>query len=171
MGCPSNGVGLVRRGQRIWIWLVVILLSWGSGWQLAAQQVQQELPASDLSQEQLEQGAYVRYCGTCHVALPASVLPTQAWQQLMLDPNHYGQQISLPTGIPLQLAWQYLRDHSRPLLQQEQLPLRLADSRLFKALHPRVEFPLSIQVDGCIDCHSQALSGNFASFSDPTPPR
>lgn len=153
----------MQQRRRIWVWLVVLLLTWGGGWQLAAQ----EEATSSLTQTQLEQGAYVRYCGTCHVALPASVLPTQSWQVLMQDPNHYGLQIDLPTGPTLQLAWNYLRDNSRPLLEREELPLRLAQSRLFNALHPRVEFPLTVTVDGCIDCHSGARQGDFGSFSSP----
>lgn len=152
----------MRPGRRLWIWVLVLALSWTGGWRLAAQ----EESSPSLTQVQLEQGSYVRHCGTCHVALPASVLPTQTWQQLLLNPDHYGRTIELPTGAALQLAWEYLRNNSRPLLSQEQPPFRLADSRPFRALHPGVEFPLAIQVNSCTDCHSQAQQGNFGSFSD-----
>ncbi len=153
----------MKRGRRIWIWVLVFLLSWAGGWQLAAQ----EESGPSLTQDQLEQGSYVRHCGTCHVALPASVMPTQSWQMLLQNPDHYGQQIPLPTGTTLQLAWEYLRDNSRPLLEREEMPIRLANSRPFRALHPDVEFPLTIQVNGCIDCHGGAEQGDFGSFSWP----
>ncbi|MEN9225360.1 MAG: hypothetical protein Q6L60_11920 [Thermostichus sp. HHBFW_bins_43] len=118
-----------------------------------------------LSQSQLEQAQYVRSCGGCHVALPAQVLPTETWRRLLQDPNHYGQQIQPLTGVPLQLAWGYLRPNSRPLMQREQVPYRLADSRYFRALHLQVEFPSPVRVSSCVDCHPRVNQGDFASLS------
>lgn len=156
------------RGQRrrVWVWGVIALLVGlagslltGSGRNLGAQAQQ------GLSQAQLEQAQYVRSCGSCHVALPAQVLPTETWRRLLQDPNHYGQQIQPLTGVPLQLAWGYLRVHSRPLMQREQVPYRLADSRYFRALHLQVEFPSPVRVSSCVDCHPRVDFGDFASLS------
>lgn len=139
--------------HRYWIWISVILVSLWGGWIVAAQE--------KLSQSQLEQAAYAQSCGICHIALPAEVLPSESWRVLLQDPNHYGQQISNPTGASLQLAWSYLRGNSRRLIEKEQVPYRLAESRFFKALHPGVDFSLPVRATTCIDCHLGAQSGEF----------
>jgi hypothetical protein len=139
--------------RRYWISILVILVSLWGGWIVAAQE--------NLSQPQIEQAAYAQSCGTCHIALPAEVLPSESWRVLLQDPNHYGQQIATPTGATLQLAWGYLKGNSRRLIEKEQVPYRLAESRFFKALHPGVEFPLPVRATTCIDCHVAAQSGDF----------
>ncbi|MEN9229742.1 MAG: hypothetical protein Q6L68_02450, partial [Thermostichus sp. DG02_5_bins_236] len=65
------------RRRRLWIWGMIAVLAGSllAGWgQKPAAQAQQ-----GLSQSQLEQAQYVRSCGSCHVALPAQVLPTETW--------------------------------------------------------------------------------------------
>ncbi len=148
---------LGKRQRRFWLFGLIVLLV---GWMGSLTQAQQ-----GLTQAQLEQAQYVRNCGTCHVALPAQVLPTETWRRLLQDPNHYGQQIQPLTGVALQLAWGYLRPNSRPLRQGEPVPYRLAESRYFRALHPQVDFPNPVRVSGCVDCHPKVDAGDFASLS------
>ncbi len=135
----------------------MVVLSMLLGWGVAAQ--------SNLTQSQLEQAAYVQSCGTCHLALPAEVLPTQSWRQIIQEPSHYGQTIEPPTGAQLQLVWGYLRPNSRSTFEGESVPFRLEKSRYFKALHPDVTFVAPIRATGCIDCHPQAELGNFYTLT------
>ncbi len=147
------------RRRRVWIWGILVLVVSLAG-SLAGVQAQQSL-----TQAQLEQAQYVRSCGSCHVALPAQVMPTETWRQLLQDPNHYGQQIQPLSGVPLQLAWGYLRSNSRRLMPQEPVPYRLADSRYFRALHLQVKFPRPVGVNSCGECHPRVSFGDFASLS------
>ncbi|MDX2273447.1 MAG: hypothetical protein NW237_16045 [Cyanobacteriota bacterium] len=144
------------RHYRLRIGIGILAISLLLGWQVAAQ--------SSLTQAQIEQSNYVQACGSCHLALPAEVMPSQTWQRLLLDNNHYGQQIPLPTGVPLQLAWNYLKQNSKSLLTRESVPFRLADSRYFKALHLQVDFPRPVRVTSCVDCHLGTDQGNFATL-------
>ncbi len=121
--------------------------------------------SNPLSPAQLQQQAYVESCGECHLALPAEVMPSETWRSLLQDPDHYGQQITLPVGTTLQLSWEYLRSGSRPLIETELVPFRLAESRYFQALHPQVEFPNPIRASSCIDCHPGANQGNFVNLT------
>jgi len=117
------------------------------------------------AQAQLGVDFYWQACATCHVALPPAVLPTQTWQRLLRDPNHYGQMIQPPTGPILQLIWTVMREGSRPLSEKETIPFRLSESRFFRALHPQVEFRDPIRVTSCIDCHPKANIGDFVSLT------
>jgi cytochrome c553 len=140
------------------IWISFILLVLGLAWGVAAQE-------TTLTPEQVATNAYVQSCGTCHIALPAEVLPSESWRRLIQDPNHYGQQIELPPETVVQLMWSYLKDHARPLLERESIPYRLADSRYFKALHPQVSFPQPVRVTSCIDCHAKVELGDFITLT------
>jgi hypothetical protein len=150
----------LKRRRQFWLVSWIALLASLMGSLLAGVQAQQ-----DLTPTQLAQAQYVRSCGTCHVALPAQVLPTETWQRLLQDPNHYGQQIQPLTGVTFQLAWGYLRPNSRPLRQGEPVPYRLAESRYFRALHLQVDFPTPVRVSGCVDCHPKVEAGDFATLS------
>lgn len=144
--------------HRFWLSVLIVLISMGLAWMVSAQE--------SLTQEQLQQAAYARHCGTCHLALPAEVMPSQTWERLLADPDHYGQRIQPPLGVDLQLAWSYLRPNSRPVQQGELVPFRLPDSRFFQALHPDVTFPYPPRVTTCIDCHPQAELGDFFSLKE-----
>lgn len=113
------------------------------------------------------QGAnlYRQSCGTCHLALPPEVMPSEAWRQLLQDNSHFGQKISLPEGPILQLIWGFMRQNSRPLIEKEETPYRLQESRYFKALHPQVTFATPPRVTSCIDCHPKANLGDFVSLT------
>ena len=50
---------------------------------------------------QLGLSLYLENCATCHVALPPQVLPTESWQIILRDSQHYG--VQLPTLIELSL--------------------------------------------------------------------
>lgn len=151
-----------RMGQILRSWwlrlgsmlLCALLVAWGA----TAQEPDQE------TQARLGVDLYWQFCATCHVALPPAVLPVQTWQRLLVDPNHYGQQIQTPSGPVLQLIWNVMREGSRPLNQNERIPFRLAESRFFRALHPQVEFRDPVRVTGCIDCHPRAGVGDFVSL-------
>ena len=52
---------------------------------------------------------YVEQCSTCHVALPAAVLPMDTWQTLITDPAHYGVTLTNITRFDQQLMLNYLQ--------------------------------------------------------------
>ena len=110
---------------------------------------------------QLGQELYLENCATCHIGLPPAILPTETWRQLLQDRQHYGQQIKPLVDPPRLLVWDYLRTFSRAHDQEEETPYRIADSRYFKALHPRVQLPRSLTMASCASCHPAAAQFNF----------
>lgn len=110
---------------------------------------------------QLGQSLYLDACATCHIGIPPAVLPDQTWQFVLDEPGHYGVQISPPTNPGRLLIWQYLRQFSRRLQEDEPPPFRLVNSRYFKALHPKVEFTEPVNLQGCVTCHPKANIFNF----------
>ncbi|NJO72256.1 MAG: cytochrome C, partial [Oscillatoriales cyanobacterium RM1_1_9] len=57
---------------------------------------------------QLGQQLYLENCSSCHVAVPPQTLPTQTWQQLLQDSQHYGVQIQPLVDPQRVLVWNYL---------------------------------------------------------------
>lgn len=115
---------------------------------------------------QLGLSLYLENCATCHVALPPQVLPTESWQIILRDSQHYG--VQLPTLIepPRQLVWNYLQVSSRRKSQEdERIPYRIASSRYFKALHPGVKFPQQVNIKGCISCHPKVKDFDFRTLN------
>ena len=112
-------------------------------------------------QYQLGQQLYLENCATCHIALPPAVLPTQTWQQVLQDPQHYGVQLKPLVDPPRLLVWRYLRAFSRPVNKDEDIPYRVDNSRYFKALHPKVKLPPDVKVGSCVSCHPSAAEFNF----------
>ncbi|WP_171574845.1 diheme cytochrome C [Leptolyngbya sp. Cla-17] len=113
----------------------------------------------------LGQQLYLENCATCHIALPPAVMPSQTWRSLLQDAEHYGATIK-PLGNPeVQIVWQYLRDFSRSLTAEEQVPYRIYQSSYFKLLHPRVKFPERASLITCISCHPGAGTYDFRSLS------
>lgn len=88
-------------------------------------------------------------------------MPTATWRLLLLDANHYGATLQLPRQPELGFLWNYLQAFSRPLNENEETPYRVARSRYFKILHPRVEFPAPVTLNGCGSCHPGAAEFNF----------
>lgn len=115
---------------------------------------------------QLGQQLYQENCASCHIAVPPQVLPTQTWQQLLQDTQHYGVTIPELVDPPRLIIWNYLQRYSRPLLPQEEIvPYRVNRSRYFKALHPQVEFPQPVTLEGCVSCHPGAEQNNFRQLT------
>lgn len=113
------------------------------------------------SRYQLGQELYLENCASCHIALPPAVLPTQTWQQLLQDTQHYGITLQPLIDPPRLLIWNYLRNFSRPLLPEEPTPYRVAESRYFKALHPQVKLPRPLDLTSCATCHPGATEYDF----------
>lgn len=160
-------------------WLVLLLLGFSMlcGWMLSqgsalvtAQPtalVAQTAPASlgtvdavppDL---QLAQETYLARCATCHIGIPPAVLPSESWKNILEDDNHYGVPWTPLRNPELALAWKYVRTFSRPLNPNEDPPYRVARSRYFKILHPKVKFPEPVKIGTCISCHPGVSSFNF----------
>jgi hypothetical protein len=160
------------RQQRVWV-LALILILWSgfAGWGLTQAQnaaaqaplTQAEVGTVDVVPQnlQLPQDVYLKQCSSCHIAVPAATFPSQTWEQLLLDQEHYG--VTLPRLInpELGLTWKYLQAYSRPQSEDEQIPFRFRQSKLFKILHPRVEFSEPVTVDTCVSCHPAAPQFNF----------
>lgn len=114
---------------------------------------------------QLGQELYLQTCASCHVPIPPAVLPSETWRQLIQDPQHYGVTIQPPLNPSKLLVWNYLRNFSRAQLDGEAIPYRLEQSRLFRALHPKVNLPRPIRVSGCASCHPGAAQYNFRGLT------
>jgi mono/diheme cytochrome c family protein len=184
--CQNLKTNPRRRWQRSPVMLLLLVLLWsvGVGWGLAqvttaastdliAQSagLQQSSPVAaipgDPSSSALELGqeSYLQSCAKCHVGVPPEVLPTETWQQLLQDPQHYGVEIQPPLDPFRRLIWNYVRTFSRSKLVDEETPYRLEKSRLFKALHPKVTFSQPPQLKTCATCHSGASEFNFRSLT------
>ena len=113
----------------------------------------------------LGQQLYLENCATCHVGLPPAVMPDKTWAEILPDASHYGVQIQPLTDLSLQIMWRYVSHYSRSLNPDEQIPYRLPQSRYFKALHPKVEFPQPATVQSCVTCHPAAAQFNYRSLT------
>jgi hypothetical protein len=114
---------------------------------------------------QLGQTTYLENCASCHVGLPPAVLPSQTWRSLVQEAQHYGTVIPTIQEPLRQVAWNYLSTFSRPVNKDEEVPFRLAKSRYFKALHPRVTFEQPITLNSCATCHPASAQFDFRSLS------
>ncbi|MEG3978851.1 diheme cytochrome C [Microcoleus sp. herbarium8] len=175
----------LKRRSRGWVRLystllvLIIVCCTGGGW-VAAQTAGSHTPAllaqistvEDIGTVdripeayQLGQQLYLENCATCHIGLPPQVLPTETWRRLLQDPEHYGQTIKLLVDPPRLLVWNYLQTFSRPQPKEEDLPYRAANSRYFKALHPRVKLPQPANLSSCVTCHPGASKYNFRKLT------
>lgn len=115
---------------------------------------------------QLGKELYLENCGSCHVALPPEVMPTETWRRLLLEPEqHYGQQLPLLIGPVVLVMWDYLRTFSRSHVDKELIPYRVTESRYFKALHPQVDLPHPVRPATCAVCHPGATDYNYRSLT------
>lgn len=114
---------------------------------------------------QLGQQLYLENCATCHIALPPQVLPMETWRRLLQDSEHYGQTLKLLVDPPRLLVWNYLQTFSRPQAKEEEIPYRVANSRFFKALHPRVKLSQPANIASCVTCHPGASQYNFRKLT------
>ncbi len=164
-----------QRRSPVVLFLLILLWSLVMGWGLAlataaqatAQTTSDAIGTVDPvpSRYQLGQELYLENCARCHIALPPAVLPTQTWQQVLQDSQHYG--VALPPIVdpPRLLVWNYLQNFSRSGAKEEETPYRVDDSRYFKALHPKVKLPRPVNITSCISCHPSAAQYNFRRFT------
>ena len=121
-------------------------------------------PVSD--RDRLGQELYLDSCRSCHIGIPPAVMPTQTWQALLQDPQHYGVTIEIPQGPEKRIMWNYLKNASRPVAnKEERVPYRISESRYFKALHPKVKLATKPTLTTCITCHPSAQAFNFRKLS------
>lgn len=175
MSINSRGKPKIRRRQPkrspavllglILLWSITI--GWGlalaTNTQLAAQTTAATVGTIDSVPPRLQLGQelYLQNCASCHIAIPPAVLPTQTWQQVLQDSQHYGTQLQLLVDPQRLLVWNYIVASSRPQNKDEDTPYRVDNSRYFKALHPKVKIPRPIQISGCVSCHPGAADYNF----------
>jgi len=121
-------------------------------------------PVSD--RDKAGQTLYLENCATCHLGIPPAVMPTQTWQALLQDPQHYGINIELPQGTDRRLIWNYIKNASRPIADtSDRVPYRIGDSRYFRALHPKIKFAEKPTLTTCITCHPSAQGFNFRTLT------
>ncbi|PIG90621.1 diheme cytochrome C [Gloeocapsopsis sp. IPPAS B-1203] len=164
-----------RRRSQFFLLVILlwsILMGWGLAIATAQPSPQQEAATEEIgtvdivpSRYQLGQELYLENCASCHIALPPAVMPTQTWQRLLQDQQHYGVTLPQLVDPPRLLIWNYLRNFSRPLLKEEPTPYRVGESRYFKALHPNIKLPRPVDVSSCVSCHSGATEYNFRRLS------
>jgi cytochrome c553 len=115
---------------------------------------------------QLAEETYLSRCATCHIALPPAVLATEVWKDIIVDTAHYNAPTWTPLRNPdLALTWRYLSTGSRPLNPGEQKIYRVARSRYFKVLHPRVQFKEPATLGTCVSCHPNATQFNYRDIT------
>ncbi|HIK26827.1 MAG: diheme cytochrome c [Oscillatoriaceae bacterium SKW80] len=156
----------IKRQKRLQALLILFgLLLWSLilAWGLTNNERAKALGTVDpvTSSQKLGQELYIENCATCHIALPPAVLPTETWRQLLQDPQHYGIELTMLAEPHRLIVWNYLRTFSRVQRKEEEVPYRVAQSRFFKALHPRVKFSMPVDVKSCVTCHPGAAEYDF----------
>lgn len=146
---------LIARLTFVWIAAIAI-----SGFGLTIAQAQN-------ANARLAKEIYLSNCSSCHVPIPAEVLPTKTWEQILNNPNqHYGESLSLPDRVSTLLMWSYLRNNSRPLIAGETTPEYVTNSRYLKALHPLVDLPKPTTHQSCILCHPNATELDYITVKN-----
>lgn len=178
---PDSGATPSRRRRRRSPWvLLLLLIVWSAILGLGLAQATTPPPIGlaqattpppsgtvDVVPEryQLGQEIYLQNCSTCHVPLPPAVMPTQTWRDVLPDSQHYGAQITPIRPPYLQIVWNYISVYSRPTQKEESVPYRLAQSRYFKALHPKVEFTEPVTANSCAACHPKAALFDYRTLT------
>ena len=135
-----------------------------SSTQSTSQPIIQPDPVND--RDKAGQILYLENCATCHLGIPPAVMPTQTWQALLQDPQHYGINIKLPQGTDRRILWNYIKTASRPIADTgDRVPYRIGDSRYFRALHPKIKFAEKPTLTTCITCHPSAQGFNFRTLT------
>lgn len=116
------------------------------------------------NRHQLGAELYQKTCGSCHIAIPPAVLPSETWLVLIQDRDHYGTTINPPVRLERSLIWNYLKTYSRLKLPDEQTPYRITSSRLFRALHPDVTFSSPVTLNSCQTCHLGTRDYNYRNL-------
>ncbi|AFZ22530.1 putative periplasmic protein [Cylindrospermum stagnale PCC 7417] len=161
------------KGRPLGLILVILAWSLAMGWLLSlATSAQGANPVSTIgtvdvvpAQYQLGQELYIENCSSCHIALPPAVFPSQTWQNLLQDSQHYGAQLKPLVDPPRLLVWRYLETFSRIQRKDEETPYRVDKSRYFQALHPGVKLTRPVQLGSCVSCHIGANDYNFRQLT------
>ena len=144
--------------------LIVVIASISIGSQIS--QVFSYSLAQANNNYQLARELYIQNCSSCHIPIPAEVMPTDTWQEILEKPGkHYGTSLPKLSSINTRLIWSYLKTSSRPLLERELKPEFVTQSRYFRALHPKVDLPKPVTHQSCIVCHPGAKQLNYLSLS------
>ena len=148
------------------VWSVSV--GWGMEMAMGKDNYPQELKSVDPVPEryQLGEELYLDNCSTCHIPIPPAVFPTETWRRILLErEEHYGQTLKPIIRPTLLLMWDYILFASRPGDEGETVPYRFAQSRYFKALHPKVDLPRSVRYQTCISCHPGVEQFNYRSLT------
>jgi Dihaem cytochrome c len=122
--------------------------------------------AREVDAGSIDKTKYIEKCASCHLPIPAEVLPTETWQQILKKTQqHYGISIPQMDRLSTALVWSYLRTYSRSLLPNEALPFLVEDSRYFKALHPQVQLPKPTSDRTCLVCHPNGAQLNYRTVA------
>ena len=109
---------------------------------------------------------YLENCASCHIPIPAEVLPRERWQDILNNTqNHYGKTLPTSVKVTARLMWTYLKNYSRPANPEETLPQYVTNSRYLKALHPQVELPKPTSHQSCTLCHPSAAKLDYRTLS------
>jgi hypothetical protein len=127
---------------------------------------EQTTPEPIQEKYQLAADQYAKNCSSCHVPIPPQVFPSDTWQQLLTQPDHYGVSLKQMRGPELKLIYLYLKDYSRGLKEKEATPFYFSESRYFKALHPKVDLPEPLDTGSCLECHPSARQNNYRTLSE-----
>lgn len=152
---------IISSVSRVILLFLIALVSVICGWQLEMAIAQNQDNNFQISRE-----LYLENCASCHIPIPAEVLPTETWQQILENPQkHYGESLPRMISINTRLIWNYLRTFSRPLLLNETKPQYVTNSRYFRALHPQVDLPQPVTHQSCILCHPGAQKLDYRTLS------
>lgn len=119
---------------------------------------------------------YQKECAACHLAYPASFLPSQSWSKIMngLD-HHFGENAELDiktktditTYLTTHATERYVRNISK-LTNEKDIPTRITETNYFKREHREVPArmvtgnPDVKSFSNCQSCHTAAIRGSFS---------
>jgi hypothetical protein len=123
--------------------------------------------------------AYLKECGSCHMAYPGELLPAQSWTRIVgsLD-NHFGDSAQVDAATQQRIR-DYLVAHAADKAQNEhshaimqslhagEIPSRITAVPYIAGVHAAVLLPAwggkprPKTLGECSVCHIQAQSGNF----------
>jgi phage-related protein len=117
-----------------------------------------------------DNATYRAECGSCHVAYPPGLLPSQSWQSILAQlKHHFGTDASVDAKTAAELA-AYLNAHAgrrgAGTTQQGELP-RITQTPFFVREHDEVraatwKSPAVKSAANCSACHRQAERGDFS---------
>ena len=155
-------VGFVKR----WILSILIVIFWSLTTQISLANTTDYAQAGS-NQQNISQEIYLRNCSSCHIPLPAQILPTESWQKILnSSQNHYGVALPRSVKVSANFIWIYLKQYSRPSVVGETLPTYISNSRYLKALHPNVQLPKPANHNSCQSCHPFAQKLDYFTVSE-----